>query len=43
MMIYLLAHHVELHHIPVLMAFFASGIWIGWRMTDRLLGGNVAS
>jgi hypothetical protein len=37
----LLAHHLELQHAPVLAAIFASGIWIGWQLTGRLLGDKV--
>ena len=39
----LLAHHLELQHIPVLAAIFASGIWIGWQFTGRLLGDRVGN
>jgi hypothetical protein len=38
----LLAHHLELQHIPVLAAIFASGIWIGWQFTGRLLGDGIS-
>ena len=27
-----------MQHLPVLAAIFASGIWIGWQLTGRLLG-----
>jgi hypothetical protein len=33
----LLAHHVELHHVPVLLALFTAGYWIGWRGVAGLL------
>ena len=28
----LLAHHVELQHVPVVTLFFAVGIWLGWQV-----------
>jgi hypothetical protein len=28
----LLAHHVEVYHIPVLAALFGVGCWIGWQL-----------
>jgi hypothetical protein len=28
----LLAHHVELQHVPVLAVFLAVGIWLGWHV-----------
>ncbi len=27
----LLAHHLEAHHVPVLAALFAAGVFIGWQ------------
>ena len=33
----LLAHHVELHHVPVLAGIFAAGCWIGWEGVSKLL------
>jgi hypothetical protein len=31
----LLAHHVELYHVPVLTILFAAGAWIGWKLVKR--------
>jgi hypothetical protein len=31
----LLAHHLEWHHVPVLLALFAAGFWIGWQTLAR--------
>jgi hypothetical protein len=31
----LLAHHVEAQHVPVLLALFAAGFWIGWHLLSR--------
>ena len=33
----LLAHHIELHHVPVLAGIFAAGFWIGWEAVSKLL------
>ncbi|HEX4143584.1 MAG TPA: hypothetical protein VHY91_08630 [Pirellulales bacterium] len=33
----LLAHHIELHHVPVLAGIFAAGCWIGWQGVSKLL------
>jgi hypothetical protein len=33
----LLAHHVELEHLPVLAIFFAVGIWLGWQLMSLVL------
>jgi len=33
----LLAHHVELYHVPVLSLLFAAGLYIGWRFSGLLL------
>jgi hypothetical protein len=33
----LLAHHIELHHVPVLAGIFAAGCWIGWEGVSKLL------
>ena len=30
------AHHVEMHDMPVLGAFFLLGIWTGWDLLGRL-------
>jgi len=35
-MIPLLAHHLELHHVPVLLAIVAAGFWIGLEIASRL-------
>jgi hypothetical protein len=32
----LLAHHLEWHHVPVLLAVFAVGAWFGWNLVSRL-------
>jgi len=32
----LLAHHVELQHVPVLALFLAVGVWLGWQAVSRL-------
>ena len=31
----LLAHHIELHHVPVLAGMFAAGCWIGWEGVSK--------
>jgi hypothetical protein len=31
----LLAHHLEMHHIPILTALFAVGFLIGWQNVGR--------
>jgi hypothetical protein len=31
----LFAHHLELHHLPVLTAVFAAGCWTGWNAVSR--------
>jgi len=36
-MITLLAHHVEVHHLPSIFAIFGAGFWIGWRITANFL------
>jgi hypothetical protein len=28
----LLAHHVEVQHLPVLTLFLGVGIWLGWQV-----------
>lgn len=33
----LFAHHLEAHHVPVLVALLAAGIYIGWQLTSQLL------
>ena len=30
----LLAHHIELRHVPVLVVFLGVGIWAGWRFVS---------
>jgi hypothetical protein len=40
----LLAHHLEAHHLPVLVSLFAAGFYIGWQMISRwLTRGRAAS
>ena len=34
----LLAHHLEVHHVPILLSFFAAGFFIGWQVLSRWLG-----
>ena len=36
-MIPILAHHLEAHHFPVLVALFAVGFLIGWQNIGRLM------
>ena len=40
----LLAHHLEGHHLPILVCLFAAGFYIGWHMLSRWLtrGGAAA-
>jgi hypothetical protein len=33
----LFAHHVEAHHVPVLLAIGAAGFWIGWNLVSRVI------
>ena len=33
----LLAHHVEAQHVPVLLALFAAGFFVGWQLLSRWL------
>ena len=33
----LLAHHLEAHHVPILLALFAAGVYVGWELLGRLL------
>jgi hypothetical protein len=35
-MIALLAHHLELHHVPVLLAIVAAGFWVGLELAARI-------
>jgi hypothetical protein len=39
----LLAHHIEAHHIPVLLGLGAAGFWIGWNLVSRVLARRDAS
>ena len=36
-MITLLAHHLEIQHVPVILAIFGAGAWIGWRLVSKLI------
>jgi hypothetical protein len=31
------AHHLEAHHVPVLLGLFAAGLYIGWQALSRWL------
>jgi hypothetical protein len=33
----LFAHHLEVHHVPVLVGLFAAGFFIGWQVLSRWL------
>jgi hypothetical protein len=33
----LLAHHVELHHVPLLAGIFTVGFWCGWQAISKLI------
>jgi hypothetical protein len=33
----LLAHHLEPHHVPILIGLFAAGFFVGWQMLSRWL------
>ncbi len=33
----LFAHHLEVHHLPVLACLFAAGFYIGWQTLSRFL------
>jgi hypothetical protein len=33
----LLAHHLEAHHVPILVTLFAAGLYIGWQAISRWL------
>jgi hypothetical protein len=33
----LLAHHLEPHHVPILIGLFAAGFFAGWQMLSRRL------
>jgi hypothetical protein len=32
----LLAHHIELQHVPVLAVFLGVGMWLGWQVVSKL-------
>ncbi|HUG71026.1 MAG TPA: hypothetical protein VMM76_24970 [Pirellulaceae bacterium] len=36
-MITILAHHLEMHHVPILGVLFAVGFVIGWQNVGRFL------
>jgi len=36
--IYLMAHHMELRHVPVVAAIFAAGFWIGSNLVSKFMG-----
>ena len=36
-MIPLFAHHIEPQHVPVLLAVFAAGFFVGWSLLSRWL------
>jgi hypothetical protein len=38
----LLAHHLEWHHLPVLLALFGTGLWLGWHLVSRALARRTA-
>jgi hypothetical protein len=33
----LLAHHIEVQHLPVVAVLFVAGGWIGWQFVQRVL------
>ena len=35
-MILLLAHHLEIQHVPVLLAIMGAGFWIGLEIAARI-------
>jgi len=39
----LFAHHIELMHVPVLVAIFGAGFWLGWSLIARLSGSGKSS
>jgi hypothetical protein len=39
----LFAHHLEPHHLPVLLCLFAAGFYIGWQTVGRRLGRGVTA
>jgi hypothetical protein len=36
----LLAHHLEGHHLPVLICLLAAGFYIGWQLLSRYFERN---
>lgn len=36
----LLAHHLELQHVPVLAVFLGVGFWLGWHVLSLYLKRN---
>jgi hypothetical protein len=34
-MITLLAHHLEVQHLPVLVSIFAAGFFVGWQLVRK--------
>jgi hypothetical protein len=37
-MIALMAHHLELRHVPVVLAIMAAGFWIGLEIAAKISG-----
>jgi hypothetical protein len=37
-MIALLAHHMEIQHVPVVLGIMAAGFWIGSNLVSKLIG-----
>jgi hypothetical protein len=36
----LFAHHLEMHHLPVLMSLFAAGFFVGWQLVRQTVVGK---
>jgi hypothetical protein len=36
----ILAHHLEAHHLPVLLSLFGVGFVIGWQNIGRFMNGR---
>ncbi len=34
---FVLAHHLELQHVPVVLIIAVAGAWIGWNMASKWL------
>jgi len=34
---YLMAHHMELRHVPVVLVIFAAGAWIGSELISKFM------